>query len=164
MNLSRAALSTVAAITAAVTVLAAVPATAGGHGHGNGHGDGPGHGHDHGHGKTVRFQTFNASLNRAAAGQLVTDLSTPNNAQAATVAEIIQRTRPDVLLINEFDYVPGNVAIDLFRDNYLEVPHNGAKAIHYSMPSWRRPTRASRAASTSTTTARRRRQRRVRVR
>ena len=65
------------------------------------------------------------------AGQLVTDLSTPNNAQAATVAEIIQRTRPDVLLINEFDFVPGNVAIDLFRDNYLEVPHNGAKPIHY---------------------------------
>jgi hypothetical protein len=134
MNLSRVAMSTAAAITAAVTVVATVPATANAHGNGGGH---SGHGHGggghggHGHSQTVRFQTFNASLNRATAGQLVTDLSTPNNAQAATVAEIIQRTRPDVLLINEFDYVPGNVAIDLFRDNYLEVPHNGAKPIHY---------------------------------
>src|SRR5829696_1276294 len=79
----------------------------------------------------VRFATFNASLNRNAAGQLVTDLSTPGNAQAATVAEIIQRARPDVLLINEFDFVPGGVAARLFQDNYLSVPHNGAPAIHY---------------------------------
>jgi hypothetical protein len=79
----------------------------------------------------VRFATFNASLNRNFAGQLVTDLSTPNNAQAATVAEIIQRTRPDVLLINEFDFVADGVAARLFQDNYLSVPHNGADAIVY---------------------------------
>jgi hypothetical protein len=79
----------------------------------------------------VRFATFNASLNRNFAGQLVTDLSTPNNAQAATVAEIIQRARPDVLLINEFDFVAGGEAARLFQDNYLSVPHNGAEAIVY---------------------------------
>jgi len=77
----------------------------------------------------VRFATFNASLNRNFAGQLRSDLSTPANAQAATVAEIVQRVRPDVLLINEFDFDP--VALELFRDNYLEVPHNGAAAIDY---------------------------------
>ena len=55
----------------------------------------------------VRFATFNASLNRNAAGQLVADLSTTTNAQARTVAEIIQRNRPAVLLINEFDFVAG---------------------------------------------------------
>ena len=80
-------------------------------------------------GHTVRFATFNASLNRAAAGQLVTDLSTPDNAQARKVAEVIQRNRPDVLLINEFDYAPR--AADLFRDNYLEHGQNGARPIHY---------------------------------
>ena len=83
------------------------------------------------HAKSVRFQTFNASLNRTVAGELVADLSTPDDPQAAAVAEIIQRTRPDVLLLNEFDYVPGGEAVDLFRDNYLEVGHNGAKPIHY---------------------------------
>ena len=77
----------------------------------------------------VRFATFNASLNRNVAGQLVADLSTPNNAQAATVAEIIQRVRPDVLLINEFDFAPA--AVGLFQQNYLSVPHNGATPIVY---------------------------------
>ncbi len=77
----------------------------------------------------VRFATFNASLNRNVAGQLVADLSTPNNAQAASVAEIIQRVRPDVLLINEFDFAPA--AVGLFQQNYLSVPHNGAAAIEY---------------------------------
>ena len=72
---------------------------------------------------TVRFSQFNASLNRNTDGQLVTDLSTPNNAQAKTVAEIIQRNNPDVLLINEFDYSPA--AVNLFRQNYLLFSQNG---------------------------------------
>jgi hypothetical protein len=80
---------------------------------------------------TVRFATFNASLNRNFAGQLVSDLSTPDNIQAKTVAEIIQRTRPDVLLINEFDFVDGGVAAQLFQDNYLSVSQNGAEPIEY---------------------------------
>ncbi|HJR37466.1 MAG TPA: endonuclease/exonuclease/phosphatase family protein [Nocardioidaceae bacterium] len=80
---------------------------------------------------TVRFATFNASLNRGAAGELVEDLSTPDDSQAQAVAEIIQRTRPDVLLVNEFDFVDDNVAVDLFRENYLEVGQNGADPIKY---------------------------------
>lgn len=84
--------------------------------------------HDNGHG-TVRFATFNASLNRGAAGQLVTDLSTPDNAQAREVAEVIQRNRPDVLLINEFDYAPA--AVNLFRNNYLARGQNGARPVNY---------------------------------
>lgn len=77
----------------------------------------------------VRFATFNASLNRFNAGDLAADLSAPGNVQADAVAEIIQRTRPDVLLINEFDYDP-QAAAD-FRTNYLEVDHGDAQAIHY---------------------------------
>lgn len=77
----------------------------------------------------VRFATFNASLNRSAAGELAADLSTGNDAQAQAVAEIIQRSRPDVILINEFDFDPE--AVDLFRDNYLEVSQRGAEPIVY---------------------------------
>lgn len=80
-------------------------------------------------GGTLRFATFNASLNRATAGQLRTDLSTPDNAQARTVAEIIQRAHPDVLLINEFDHDP--VAARLFADNYLAKSQGGAQALRY---------------------------------
>jgi hypothetical protein len=77
----------------------------------------------------VRVATFNASLNRTVVGELRDDLSTPDDPQAQRIAEIIQRVRPDVLLINEFDYDP--VAVDLFRENYLGVPHNGAEPIAY---------------------------------
>jgi len=80
--------------------------------------------------ETVRFSTFNASLNRNFEGQLVTDLSTPDNAQARAVAEIIQRTRPEVLLINEFDFA--SAALGLFQDNYLSVSQNGAAPIFYA--------------------------------
>ncbi|WP_026927604.1 endonuclease/exonuclease/phosphatase family protein [Granulicoccus phenolivorans] len=79
----------------------------------------------------IRFATYNASLNRNNAGDLVRDLATPNNAQAAAVAETIQRNRPDVVLLNEFDYVADGSAVDLFRTNYLQVAHNGAAAIDY---------------------------------
>ncbi|MBA2895593.1 3-phytase [Nonomuraea soli] len=79
----------------------------------------------------VRFSTFNASLNRNAEGQLVTDLSTPDNAQAKVIAEIIQRARPDVVLVNEFDFDAQGTALGLFHDNYLRVGQNGAEPIRY---------------------------------
>jgi hypothetical protein len=81
--------------------------------------------------ETVRFSTFNASLNRSFAGQLVEHLSTPANTQARNVAETLQRVRPDVVLINEFDYDAAGDALRLFQDNYLSVGQNGAAPIHY---------------------------------
>ncbi|MEX1169259.1 MAG: endonuclease/exonuclease/phosphatase family protein [Chloroflexota bacterium] len=87
--------------------------------------------------EAVRFATFNASLNRGSDGQALIDLSTSDNVQASNVAEIIQRVRPDVLLINEFDYYaptaehPEGPLVEAFRDNYLEVGHNGAAPIEY---------------------------------
>ncbi len=79
----------------------------------------------------VRVATFNASLNRFNAGDLVRDLSAPGNAQAATVAEIIQRVRPDILLVNEFDFDADGRAARLFVENYLRVSQNGAAPIDY---------------------------------
>ncbi|WP_438352418.1 endonuclease/exonuclease/phosphatase family protein [Microbacterium sp. CJ88] len=81
--------------------------------------------------QTLRVATYNLSLNRNAAGDLVRDLSTPDNAQARTVAEVIQRANPDVVLLNEFDYVAGGAAVDLFRANYLKVGQNGANPVDY---------------------------------
>jgi hypothetical protein len=83
------------------------------------------------HGRSARFATFNASLNRAAEGELVADLSTPDDTQAQAVAEVIQRIRPDVLLINEFDFDAQGLAARLFQRNYLSVGHNGAAPIAY---------------------------------
>ena len=87
----------------------------------------------------VRFATFNASLNRGSAGALAAELSVPGSAQPDTIAEIIQRVRPDVLLINEFDFDAGGVAAFLFQDNFLSMPHGDADPIvypyHYVAPS-----------------------------
>lgn len=96
----------------------------------------------------IRFATFNASLNRNLPGQALSDLSQPfdpaepdmamrlRRAQAANVAEIIQRVRPEVVLINEFDYVDGpvtgNALTKAFQKNYLGVSQNGAEPIQYN--------------------------------
>ncbi|MBW2665876.1 MAG: endonuclease/exonuclease/phosphatase family protein [Deltaproteobacteria bacterium] len=80
----------------------------------------------------VRFATFNASLNRFSAGDLAAELSAPGSAQPNVIAETIQRVRPDVLLINEFDFDAGNVALDGFQANYLSLPHGTAAPIVYS--------------------------------
>lgn len=83
------------------------------------------------HERGVRFATFNISFNRFDAGDLINDLSTGDNAQAQAVAEIIQRARPDVLLLNEFDYDERGEAVRLFQRNYLKRGQNGARGIRY---------------------------------
>ncbi len=79
----------------------------------------------------TRVATFNASLNRDRAGQLIADLSRPDNIQARNVAEIIQRVRPDILLLNEFDYDAADQSVTLFQTNYLAKSQNGADLIEY---------------------------------
>lgn len=85
-----------------------------------------------GHDGPVRFAQFNASLNRFSAGEALADLSAPGDAQASAVAEIIQRTRPDVLLINEFDYEPDEALAEAFQRNYLSIAQQpGLAGIDY---------------------------------
>ena len=47
------------------------------------------------------------------------------------MAEIIQRVRPDVLLINEFDFEPNGALAEAFQENYLSHGQNGADPIEY---------------------------------
>ncbi len=83
----------------------------------------------------LKIATFNASLYRDQSGELLTDLS-QNDSQIKSIAEIIQRTNPDVLLINEFDYSPNNAAVDLFQtilstpQNNLNLPGSGQPVLY----------------------------------
>lgn len=108
----------------------------------------------------VRFATFNLSFDRTAAGMLTGELALTRTEQDAllarladgnlngaektkalnvqqirNVAEIIQRTRPDVFLLNEFDNDgKGENTADLkaFNDNYLaHAQRDGVTAISY---------------------------------
>ena len=66
----------------------------------------------------VRFATFNASMNRGAAGELAAALRDGGDPQIGKVAAIIRAVDPDVIAINEFDYGEG---LDrAFVGNYLE--------------------------------------------
>ena len=75
----------------------------------------------------VRFATYNVSFFRAAEGALLAELNaTPasvasNPANIHQVAEALQRIRPDVLLLNEFDD-DGGQSMNLFADKFLAIP------------------------------------------
>ncbi len=66
--------------------------------------------------ETLRVASFNASMNRDAAGALRAALQA-DDPQIAQVVAIIAEVSPDILLINEFDYEEG--LIDLFADRYF---------------------------------------------
>jgi hypothetical protein len=69
----------------------------------------------------VRFATYNTSLNRNADNQLLIELRSGVSAQAANVSAILQTIRADVVLLNEFDYVPDDAAVRAFQHNFLDV-------------------------------------------
>lgn len=79
----------------------------------------------------LRVASFNTLLADRGAGQLASALATPNDAQAQGIAEIIQLTAPDIVLLNEFDFDASENTINDFKSHYLQVSQNGAPAITY---------------------------------
>jgi endonuclease/exonuclease/phosphatase family metal-dependent hydrolase len=79
----------------------------------------------------IRIATFNVSLNRPAASDLVRSLKTGKDAQARAIAAVIQQVRPDVLLINEFDWDEKGDGLQLFLDLYLARAVAGNRSINY---------------------------------
>ena len=80
---------------------------------------------------TLRVATYNASLYDEDAGGLVARLQL-GNAQARKIAAVLQKVRPDIVLLNEFDYDAAQRAADLFQHDYLEVAQAGGGApLHY---------------------------------
>lgn len=79
----------------------------------------------------IRVATFNASLYRDDVGQLTAELEGGNCVQARQVAEIVQRVRPDLLLINELDYEADGKPAQLLNDQYFAIGQNGWDAIEF---------------------------------
>ena len=78
----------------------------------------------------IRFATFNVFLNRPEQGELQRDLGN-SDTQARKVAEIIAHIRPDVLLLNEFDFDPSGNTLSLFADEYLAKVAKPFRPIQY---------------------------------
>lgn len=80
----------------------------------------------------LRVATYNVSMYRDRAGQLLEELEAGDSLQAKQVAEVLQRVRPHVVLLNEFDYMPGPAKLPrVFREKYLEKSQAGLKPIAY---------------------------------
>ncbi len=80
--------------------------------------------------QVLRVATFNTSLNNDRAGGLIEQLE-GDHQPARRIAAVIQRVRPDVILLNEFDFDPDGRAADLFVRRYLGVGQFGERAIRY---------------------------------
>jgi len=79
----------------------------------------------------IRVATFNVAMGLDAPGELANRLQRGDDARLRQVAEILQRVRPDVVLLNEFDYDPSVDAADLLNDNYLAISQGGQAPIRY---------------------------------
>lgn len=83
-------------------------------------------------GSRIRFATFNVALSRAKSGELLRELRSGESKQAHALAEIVQRVRPDVLLLNEIDYDAAGDALAALQELYLAKPHGDATAIEFA--------------------------------
>lgn len=80
---------------------------------------------------TLRVATYNTSLYDDADGGLIRRLEA-GDAGARKIAAVLQRTRPDVVLLNEFDYDADGRAADLFQQRYLEIAQHGGEPLRYA--------------------------------
>lgn len=81
--------------------------------------------------RILRIATYNTSLNDDAAGGLVRRLRA-GDANARKIAAVLQRVRPDIVLLNELDYDAAHVAAGLFQRDYLEhAQAGGGDALRY---------------------------------
>lgn len=79
----------------------------------------------------LRVATYNVSLYDDADGGVIRRLEAGDDG-ARKVAAVLQRLRPDLVLLNEFDHDAEGRAADLFQQRYLEVPQaGGGDALHY---------------------------------
>jgi endonuclease/exonuclease/phosphatase family metal-dependent hydrolase len=78
----------------------------------------------------LRIATFNTSLYDTRDFGLAERLA-GDDAAARRIAAVIQRQRPDIVLLNEFDFDAEGRAAGLFQRRYLEVGQHGESAIHY---------------------------------
>jgi endonuclease/exonuclease/phosphatase family metal-dependent hydrolase len=79
----------------------------------------------------LRVATYNTSLYDETDGGLIRRLEAGDPA-ARNIAAVLQRVRPDVVLLNEFDYDAAGRAADLFQHDYLEVAQGAdGQALRY---------------------------------
>ena len=77
----------------------------------------------------LRVAAFNVALAREEPGALAAALAAGDDAQAIAVAGVLQAARPDIVLINEFDFDADGAALSAFRRDYLAVSQSGTEPL-----------------------------------
>lgn len=93
------------------------------------------------HSQSVRVATFNVSMEGTnyleprqtpIGDELQKNLQDGEHQQIRNIAEIIQIVRPDIILLNEFDYSKQSATdVQNFIKHYLQVPQNNKNIIDY---------------------------------
>ena len=79
----------------------------------------------------LRIATFNIAMGLNSADALQVRLLSGEDKNLRKVAAIIQTIRPDILLLNEFDYQAGIDSAAMFNQNYLAVSQFGGEPIDF---------------------------------
>jgi len=93
---------------------------------------------------TLKVATFNVSMEALNYGEhkrgapvnvstkTLANAIASDHQQIKNIAEIIQRVNPDIILLNEFDFLDdNNQALKSFIDNYLNKSQQGQKAVNF---------------------------------
>lgn len=90
----------------------------------------------------LRVAVFNVSMDAsnylpadrlaAEGATAVTTALAQQHPQIRAIAEIVQHIRPDILVLNEFDYDPSGQVLGSFQSDYLAVSQRGESPIEYA--------------------------------
>ena len=81
---------------------------------------------------TLRFASYNVSMFGDTEGQIASQMENADQyLRYKRIAAVIQRVRPDVLVLMEFDYDETGRSLDLFNEQLLGHSQNGDSLIDY---------------------------------
>ena len=82
--------------------------------------------------KTLRIATFNVALSAQQLYGLKQRLCSKSDLQLQNIAAILQKVRPSIVLLNEFDFDESGESVDLLQSNYLQRSKHELEPISYS--------------------------------
>ena len=81
--------------------------------------------------KVLRIATFNVALSAQQPNGLKQRLRSTSDLQLQNIAAILQKIRPSIVLLNEFDFDESGESVGLLQSNYLQRPQHELKPISY---------------------------------
>ena len=83
--------------------------------------------------KVLRIATFNVALSAQQPNGLKQRLRSTSDLQLQNIAVILQKVRPSIVLLNEFDFDESGESVGLLQSNYLQRSQHELKPVFYPM-------------------------------